>query len=460
MRNALVLLALWLPLVSTGATISQETAGSPPQTPDPFSDALARAKAERKYLFVAVYADGNPDCAKFDQTVLGNDRVQRWMEHRAVLLKIDLNHPSAERFAAEHRIEKTPTLLILASDGRELGRQIGLTPPGRFLIKVNGSIQSKAIHGEPGIRSWAGQDVVLNIMQRAATLTAQQQYQQALREYVWCLNRRATHSPIFPVVHLNDLVTGVVELAKVYEPAKTELDLRIGEAEVGSLRARRPDVYAFYFIKYYYLAMNDEDRLVQHYDRLRRRWPDSSNPDMFARLIYGPLLHGRRYEDLQVTVDEPADVDLFLDESASLRRDRGEVRSLLAGRYEILLGLDRTAEAKEVARKLLAFDDSAQTYLELAEAALRSGRASDEHLMQAQRAHHLTHGRNARAVMVLARILAQRTPGDSQAVALLQAAMKDLTAKPDQQALAECLREIQPQNRTTPSTDPAEHSKP
>ncbi|MEE9296853.1 MAG: hypothetical protein V3W34_18060 [Phycisphaerae bacterium] len=463
---SIVALVLWMQLFLLQPAGAEPQGSAQPITPTSrdrkeavspaLSAALERAQKQAKYLFVAVLKKGDDDSAKLVRTTLADGVVVQWMEHRAILLELHVDDPDVQQFVADRKIETFPTVLVLANDGRELGRQNGFTPPHGFLTRVNAAIQSDAIRPESGIRSWAGEDVIMNIAKRARAITAGGRHEEALKEFTWCLDHRAARSPLFPSTHLEELVAGVAKLAEAYQPAMKLFRLRLSQAERKSLQSARPQVYSLYLVKFGHLALGREDKVVQHYDRLLRRWPQSSHATVFARIIYGPLLNARRYKAIADTVSDAQAVDLFLEESRRKNRDVREVQSLLAGRYEILLGLGRDRDAEVLVEKVLAYDRSAGTYLALAEAALRSGRATDVNIAQARNAYTMTKKNNGDAVIpsrdrkgaviVLAKLLAQRKPYDPEAIQIIKSAQDELTTEADQAALAECLREIQLNN--------------
>jgi len=359
------------------------------------------------------------------------------------LLELNIDDPGVTQFVGQQQIDTLPVVLVLSNDGRELGRQAGLTDARRVVTRINAATQSDAIRTKAGVSSWAGEDVILRVANRARELTAKGRHDEALREFTWCINHRATHSPLFPVNHLEELIEGVAELANLYDPAMKMFRLWLSQAERKSLQSPRPQVYSLYLVKFGHLAMGREDRVVGHYDRLLKRWPNGTHSELFSRIIYGALLNSRRYEAISHTVADPAEVGQLLEDSRRSHRDISEVRHVVAGHYEVLLGLGRSRDAEVLVEKVLKYDGSSETYLALAAAALRSGRATDVNISQARKAYRLTKLKRREAIIVLASLLAQRRAYDAEAIQLLKAAQAELTGNDDQAALAECLRAIQ-----------------
>lgn len=411
---------------------------------NPFDQALSRAKTERKYLVVVVLDKDCPDCDRLAAETLKDADVAKWLEQRAVVLQLSRAESVGENFATSHAVNDFPAVLVFAGDGLELGRQAGYFTPSRFLIKMNAVIESDAIRGEGGLRNWAGEDVVLGAIDRAASLTAEGKHEEALKEYVWCFEHRAAHSPLFVAMNLHRLVAGLADLAQKHGPAKQELLDRLAAAEQETLTKERADTFGLYLIKHGYLALGDEAKIVSHYDRMKARFPKGAGAPAFARLIFEPLLHARRYEDLRPAVDAPEHVDVYLDESRKLRRPPEEVRRLLGTRYEVLLGLGDHEEAETVASKLMGYDqNSPKSLTALAAAAMRSGRAGDPHVAMARKAYLATDGKDLLTVQTLAMLLGQRNPRDDEAQNLLVNAIKAATNEPERKVLGDCLRDIQ-----------------
>ncbi len=441
--SIVLVLSAWM---CVPAPAQQKTEGvrTPITEADPVADALDRASKDRNYLWVVVNGDqAKDDCKHFDQHTLNAPELQAWMAHRVTLCKLDTSTPAGQQFAAKHGVEKVPTVVVMSSGGLVLGKHVGDAPPKRLLRVINATIQSDAIRGDRGMHSWAGEDVVLSISDHAQALFAQGKHEAAFQEYAWCLDHRATHGPLFPIAHLEELVGRVVALAEVYEPAMADVLLRLSSAEFDSLKNSRPNVYALYLIKYGYLALDREDKLITHYDRLKRRHPGSNAAPAFAKLIYRPLLRVRRYEELKHTVTEADEVGLYLIGARTNKVAKSETRKILAGRYEILLGIGKIKQAKDLAQQMLMYDRCAETNLELASAAYRSTRSTDENIQQVRSAYNDTGGENLQVVLVYAKLLAQRTQRDPEALQVLRYAIQRFEAGADKKTLRKCLAEIQ-----------------
>lgn len=410
---------------------------------DPFTDGLARAKRDGKYLWVVLYNNDCPDCTRLEQTVLKAPKVAEWAERYAVVVKLNGSESTGRNFAETHRIDTFPTVLFMTGDGRELGRQIGYITQPRFRIKLDAVINDKAIRGESLMDPWAGENVVLAAMAEAEVLTAEGKFDQALARYVWCFEHRVIHSPIFTIKKLPSLIDGLAKLGEHHPPAKKELTDRVAVAEHNTLGRQQFDAFSLYMIKLGNLALQREDRIVAHYEVLKSSFPDGAVVEVFGRLIYEQLLKAGRYRDLRYSVADTEELDHFF---ADRELGKDEARQILSARYQVHLGLGEEAKASNVANRLLFFDNSAETYRQLALAGLRSGRANSEIIKYARKWHRMVGGKNVEAVTTLARLLDRNRPQDPATVQLLSKALSRAESQDDKEAIEECLREI----RTAP----------
>jgi thiol:disulfide interchange protein len=112
-------------------------AGAPgsPWFDGPYEDALAEARAEQKLVFIDFWASWCPPCKKLEKETFPHPEVRAELA-KMVSLSIDAESPAGAPVAAKHRVGGYPTLLVLRSDGTEVGRHAGFLPPAEFLEKL------------------------------------------------------------------------------------------------------------------------------------------------------------------------------------------------------------------------------------------------------------------------------------------------------------------------------------
>ena len=105
-----------------------------------FSSALDRARKENKPVLVNFYADWCVWCKRLESTTLRDGKVAAMLQNQMVPISLDVEGDGRE-LSNQYRVSGLPTILVLDSEGRELGRIPGYMPPAGFLEQVQGFIQ-------------------------------------------------------------------------------------------------------------------------------------------------------------------------------------------------------------------------------------------------------------------------------------------------------------------------------
>jgi thioredoxin-related protein len=102
--------------------------------------ALVKAHLEnKKVLLDFTGSDWSDNCKKFDAEVFSTDSFAAYAQAKLVLLRLDFPHNIQQsenlkinnnNIANHFNINAFPTLLLLNSDGQELGREVGYVPGG------------------------------------------------------------------------------------------------------------------------------------------------------------------------------------------------------------------------------------------------------------------------------------------------------------------------------------------
>jgi len=425
--------------VTAGKTLADDATSAA----DPFVAAVAKAKNERKYLFVVVNQDDCPRCATLESKTLHDPKVTAWCDLYALVVSINSSTEFGRAFATEHRVQSFPTVLFMASDGREIGRLAGFMKPGRFQIKINEVINGDTIRTDALAGPWSGEDVLEAAIDRAASLVSDRKYADALAQYAWCLDHKAAHSNYFLNSKFQHLMRQVVALGEKYPPARKDIEDRIAMAERETVYHRRATTYLFYLIKYGYTALGEEEKIVAHYDVMKDQLPDSASTAAFGKIIYGPLLRAKHYQDIQYSVQNTGELDTILEREQETGKSDPETKKILLARYEVLLGLKKDSEARDVSDRFLKLDNSTSSYIRLAEAGERSGRVTNDLLRFARRAYLYSGRKNVHSSIVLARLLEREKANNPQAMQILNESLEAATADVAKKALQSCITEIQ-----------------
>jgi protein disulfide-isomerase len=105
-----------------------------------FDGALKQAQSEKKLVLLDFTgSDWCPWCIKFDQEVLSTSKFAAYADKKLELVKVDFPRQSTQSTEQRHansalkdkfQVEGFPTYVLLAADGRELGRQVGYQQGG------------------------------------------------------------------------------------------------------------------------------------------------------------------------------------------------------------------------------------------------------------------------------------------------------------------------------------------
>lgn len=102
--------------------------------------ALERARLEGKPVLVNFYADWCVWCKRLESTTFRDAKVATVLQNRVVPLSLDVDG-SGKQLSNEYRVDGLPTIVVLDTDGREIGRIPGYMSPESFLSTVEGFLQ-------------------------------------------------------------------------------------------------------------------------------------------------------------------------------------------------------------------------------------------------------------------------------------------------------------------------------
>ena len=102
--------------------------------------ALERARSEGKPVLVNFYADWCVWCKRLEATTLRDSQVADLLSDRVVAVSLDVDGNGKE-LSNQYRVDGLPTILVLDTDGREIGRIPGYMPPSGFIERVEGFLQ-------------------------------------------------------------------------------------------------------------------------------------------------------------------------------------------------------------------------------------------------------------------------------------------------------------------------------
>jgi thioredoxin-like negative regulator of GroEL len=86
--------------------------------------ALTKAKAERKLVFVDVGAYWCPPCHELDEKVFTQPEFGEWLGQKMIAVHVDAEKGEGPELVERYRIQAYPTLLVLEASGVEKGRVV------------------------------------------------------------------------------------------------------------------------------------------------------------------------------------------------------------------------------------------------------------------------------------------------------------------------------------------------
>ncbi len=88
-------------------------------------DAVAKAKAEGKLIFVDAYAEWCGPCKKMARTVFTDAKVGEYFNSNFIALKIDMEKEENAEFVGKYPVSAYPTLLFINAEGKIALKQVG-----------------------------------------------------------------------------------------------------------------------------------------------------------------------------------------------------------------------------------------------------------------------------------------------------------------------------------------------
>jgi thiol-disulfide isomerase/thioredoxin len=362
------------------ATLS--AAADPPFTSGNFKTVCAAARTTHRIVLIDFYTTWCGPCKMLDRNTWSNARVRAWLGKNTVCLKLDAEKQTA--LASRYKIEAYPTVMLLTPDGTEIDRLVGYREPATFLADAKDALagHDSIARAKTRLKGAAMNDPSQR-MDYAQALEEKGQYADALKEYLWCLDKGNQHDAIFSGVRLSFLLDDIMQLGSHFPPAiealKTRRDTARATLEQG---AGGTDVAEDFSSYNEYLGQ--QEQTLEVYDRLKGTHPALA--DLLISEIADQLVEKRRYTDLVSAVgDAPPQVDqaleIYHETVLRHRSDAGLIDYMkqktveTCGCYfEALVGAGKYAEADKLRDKLLAIGHEPAAYEALIMHAARAGK--------------------------------------------------------------------------------------
>ncbi len=130
-----------------------------------FGEALAKAKAEKKYLFVDCYTAWCGPCKRMTQDVFPQKKVGDYFKVKFVCVKYDMEKGEGPELAERFKVKAYPTFLVLDATGELLHKIVGAYGAEEIVERVEESFDPEKAYGSIKKRYDAG-DRETNFLQR------------------------------------------------------------------------------------------------------------------------------------------------------------------------------------------------------------------------------------------------------------------------------------------------------
>ena len=94
---------------------------------------LAKAKAERKLIFVDAYAVWCGPCKKMDKDVFSDPKVGAFYNKHFINAKIDMEKGEGPQLAKDYKVKAYPTFLFIDAEGKLVNQGAGMQPADNFI---------------------------------------------------------------------------------------------------------------------------------------------------------------------------------------------------------------------------------------------------------------------------------------------------------------------------------------
>lgn len=108
-----------------------------------FAEILAKAKAQKKLVFMDVYASWCGPCKRMVAEVFTQKKVGDYFNATFVNAKFDAEVGEGRTIAARYGVNAYPTFLLLNGDGKLVGKMVGGSPADEFIRQVK-ELKAKA----------------------------------------------------------------------------------------------------------------------------------------------------------------------------------------------------------------------------------------------------------------------------------------------------------------------------
>lgn len=343
-------------------------------------EACQLAQQELKLVFVFATEPHGSALPYLERPTWGDWRAIDLLIRETVAVKLEAQQHAAE--LQRYEIENYPTMLLLNPDGTERCQLAGNLSAEQLMQALAADLSAKdsIARVQKAVEKTQGEDPFTR-ERLAETLARCGRPDQALEEYLWCLEVGLRENIPYAATRRRLLLNGFVSLAEQHPPARAALMERRAAMEQ-TLQSKRDSANLARDLAELNGCLGDEDRNLELYDQLPPR--SRARHVLFDRVLDQLVAH-QRYVDVLAVLDP---LRAFSQEARLARiqggsNERGPVAAEQRGTrafavtrgaalLEALAGTGRAQEARSLVNAILKYDDTPETRASLKEHARRA----------------------------------------------------------------------------------------
>ena len=106
-----------------------------------FNQAIAKAKKEKKFIFMNVYAVWCAPCTNLKKTTFQSDKIGNTFNNNFVNISIDAEKGEGIELSRKYEVVAHPLMLVINPDGKVEKRILGYVNEGQLLKEVKGYLK-------------------------------------------------------------------------------------------------------------------------------------------------------------------------------------------------------------------------------------------------------------------------------------------------------------------------------
>src|SRR3954470_24737460 len=112
-----------------------------------WKDVLAKAKSEKKFIFVDAYTDWCIWCKVMDKNTFPEQEVSALLNDKFIPVKMEMETGYGITLAMKYHVASFPTFLVFNSDGELIDRLVGYQKAKEFMANLDKAEKNATLKG-------------------------------------------------------------------------------------------------------------------------------------------------------------------------------------------------------------------------------------------------------------------------------------------------------------------------